>query len=336
MADAPQTYTDIANAYAQAFPDRIVRQVNRMALLLAALPIVAGAGKNVAWDVEADGAIGENFTDGAAAANFGSDALAPATLNWGLYRSNFKITNLAAAVAASSSSPGQGRDLVLRGISNGVRKLASTLNGVGYSGAGTGTTIAGLHGIAIDSAGTYAGINRATGGNEYWQSYEIDASSAALSFAQIRTDLGAIYDACGMTPDIALCSTAVFNKVRGLFDASMKFDRQVTTARGSFTLDNSPEVIVMDGCQFVRDKDATASAILYLNSNEVAWEALQAEKSFADRMMPTGDSSVDALLGAMYAYELGRAGAARLMTVETQIQLKVMRPNACGKRINIG
>ncbi len=334
MADTPQTAAAIASALAQTFPDRIVKQMNRTALLLAALPIVAGAGKNVAWDVEADGAIAENFADGADAANFGSDALAPATLNWGLYRGNFRVTNLAAAAARSSQSPAQGRDLIMRNVGSAVAKLGSTINAAGYAGAGTGTTIAGLSGIAVDSAGVYAGIDRAT--SPYWQSYEVDAAAAALTFGLIRTDLGAIYDLSGQTPDIALCSTAVFNKVRALFDSAVRFDRQVTTARGSFTLDNSPEVIVMDGCQFVRDKDTTAAEILYLNSNEVQWEALASENSFSDPIAPTGDPNVDALLGAMYIYELGRLGASRRMTVEAQLQLKVMRPNACGKRSNIG
>lgn len=340
MADTPQTLSSISNALGQKYPDRIVRNINRMSVLLAILPIVAGAGKNCAWDAEGDGAIAENFSEGADVSNYGSDTIQPATLNWGAYRSNFRIHHLAAAAAATNvAGPNDARDLLTRNIMNGASKLASVLNAAAYSGAGTGTTLAGLHGIAVDSTGTYANIDPAT--YTWWVSTETDSASELLTLDQIRTDLGSIYDQCGMTPDFALCSTAVFNKIKALFDASLKYNvsAEVTTVRGTMKLVNSPEVIVIDGCQFIRDKDATASAIIYCNSEFMEWQVLAQPQGFASPlvdMIGQTDPSAANLLRGLYAYELGRTGSSRKVSIEAHLQLVIRRRNAFGKRINIG
>lgn len=334
MADTPQNLSAVTNALAQAYADEVARQVNRTSVALSILRIVTSpsSAKNVAWDVESDGAIAENFTDGADVSNYGSDVLTPATLNWGLIRSNFRVTNLAAAAAMRAQSPAEVNDLIGRNVFNSVSKLGSTINGQIYTGTGSGGQFVGLD-LAIDSAGIYAGIDRSSA--TYWQSTEVDAAGAAITFGQIRSDLGLIYDASGFVPDIALCNTAMFNKVRALFDASVRFDRQVTTARGSYVLENSPEVIVIDGCQFVRDKDATANEIKYLNSMCVEIEVLPQVAGFASKVS-SGDASFDNLMRGLYAYELGRTGSSRKMSIEAYLTLKCIRPNACGKRRNIG
>ena len=82
MADTPQTLALIT--LATNYRPAIVRQINRKSAALQVLPIVEGSGSNCSWVVEADGHLGENYADGADASNFGSDAQAPATLNWGL------------------------------------------------------------------------------------------------------------------------------------------------------------------------------------------------------------------------------------------------------------
>jgi len=329
----------VTNVLAQTFRPRIVRTFNSSSRLLRLLQIERGEGKNISWGIETTGAIGENFTDGADVSNYGIDTPDDAVLSWGLYRSNFKITNLALATARTSASPADMLRPMGRSFENACRKLARTINGVLYSGAGTGTTIAGLHGIAVDSTGTYANIDPAT--YTWWVSTENDSAGALLTIDQIRTDIGAIYDACGMAPDFALCSTAVFNKVKALFDAQLKYNlsAEVVTARGAIKLVNSPEVIVIDGCQFIRDKDATASAIIYGNSEFIEWQVLAQPQGFASPivdMIGQTDPSAANLLRGLYAYELGRTGSSRKVSVEAHLQLVIRRRNAFGKRLNIG
>ena len=331
MADNPQTLSGITSALGQFFPGDVRSTVNRMSVLLSILPIVIGSGKNVAWDVEYDGTIAENFSDGADVANYGSDGLMPATLSWGQHRSNFRVTDLAAAAAASSRSPEGVKDLIGRNVFTSMGKLASTLNGYFYSGAGTGTTVAGLS-LGVDSSGTYAGIDR--GSYSWWQSYEVDSSSAAISLGQIRTDTAAIYTACGMRPDVALCPPAVRNKLVELFDSGRKWERDVLTARGKTTLEYSSEVIVIDGVQFIEDKDCTAGAIYYLNSSMIDIEVLPQANNFSDPLGPADDGFTKLMLG-FYAKELGATGASRKMSIMSALQLAVRRPNAFGKRLNI-
>src|SRR5690606_27861111 len=103
MADVPQTLELIT--LAQAYRGDIVRQINRRTTLLKLLRITRGEGKNLAWVAESSGHIAENYSEGAPTANFGSDAQAPATLSWGLYRAPIHVTKLAQDAAATSSTP---------------------------------------------------------------------------------------------------------------------------------------------------------------------------------------------------------------------------------------
>lgn len=327
-----QNLSAVTAALAQAYPDRIRRQINRASVLLSILPITVGSGKNVAWDVEASGAIGENFSDGADVANYGSDDLAAAVLSWGLYRGNFTVTNLAAASAGSSQSPNDAKDLMSRNMVNSMSRVASVINAACYSGTGTGTTMAGFA-IAIDSAGTYATIDRST--STWWQSYEIDAGAALVSFDAIRTDLAAIYTNSGFRPDVGLCAPATLNKLKGLFDPNRTYGKDVSTARGVTTLANNSDVVMIDGCAFIEDKDATAASIFYLNSNEIEVQVLPQAMNFANPL-GAADDGFNKLMLAFHAYELGRTGSARKASVEAQLQLKVNRCNAFGKRTNIG
>lgn len=341
MADNPQTLSAITSALAQTFPDEVKRQINRMAVLLGILRVVSSpsTAKNVAWDVEADGMVAENFAEGAAVANFGSDAITPAILSIGLYRANFRVTNLAAAAAARSQSPSQVRDLIGRNFYNGMSKLASTINPDAWTGAGTGTLLAGLTQVAIEDANTYAGIDRTAGGgvtNAFWKATKVDAAGTAISFAAIRSDLAAIYKKSGRRPDMAGTDPDTLNKVKALFDPNRRWDRDLITAdRGTIRLDNNSDVVVVDGCQFFEDKDAPASTINYINSAEAEIEVLPQAMNFADPMGAADDGFNRLMLG-FSAYELGRVGSDRRMSIEAQLQLKVLRPNAFGKRINIG
>jgi hypothetical protein len=326
----------ITAALAQNYKDEVVRTFNANSVLLRMLPKVQGEGKNVAWTFEGTGAIGENFTDGADVSNYGIDTPYAATLSWGLYRSNFKLTNLALSTAGSSRSPMGMVDSMGRSMLNASRKLASTLNVAGYSGAGTGTLIAGL-GVGVDSDNTYAGIDRTS--NTSFRASVIDPGALTdPSFALIRSDLSTIYDACGEQPDLAFCNSAAWNKIAGLFDETRRRVSEVSTAGGMVKLDASVSAIEIDGCVFIKDKDATANAIYYVNSNYVHWEYLPVISGSgvpADIVQGQLSEQQGALPLGMAIYPLARTGAARKITCEVQAQLVVEKPNACGVRLNV-
>lgn len=330
MADTPLTFSALTASLALSYPDELARIVNRRSVLASTLRVVPGRNQTVAWVVEDDGAIGENHTDGADAANFGSDVPRTATLNYGLYRSNFRVTDLGEMAAAVSGSPAALNSPFMRNMFTGAAKLVSVLNDAFFTGPGTGTTIAGL-GLAVDSAGTYAGLDRAAVTN--WASYEVDAGAAEITKALVRTDLAAVYSNFGERPDIAICSPSVLNKLKALFDSQARFTKEVFSARGKTVFDSGADVLVIDGCQFIEDKDCTANAIYYLNSNEAEIEVLPAPAGWGNPLMAS--DGVQALMMGFYAYELGRTGDSRKASIAAKVQLKVRNPRACGKRINI-
>lgn len=328
----------ITNALAQNYRNRVVRTFNATSMLLRTLRIERGQGKNVAWDFENSGAYAENHADGADVTTYGSDVPSPATLAWALYRANWLLTNLARAAAGSSASP---EDLVKaegRNLINAIRKLTSVLNAAMYTGAGTGTTIAGLD-AALDDSNTYATVNRAA--VSAMRALVLDPGMATQpTMKQIRGDLYAIKDVCGEVPDLAFVSSSTFLKLAAMFDDVRRWEQEITVqlAKGAVTLDASVGKVQIEGCTFIADKDATPGKIYYLNTNYVQVEYLPSEtESIVTEAMiqESADDGFGPMPLGLNIYPLARTGASRKFTAETMLQLAVMRPNACGVRKNV-
>lgn len=319
---------------AQMFRGDVVRQINRRVVLLKMIRIVAGEGKNLAWAPEADGALAENYSEGADAANFGGDAQASAILTWGLYRSNFHVTNLALDGAASSADPDGNMQLWARQVINASAKLASKLNQECYSGAGTGTTIAGLDVAIGNDANTYATIDRTVGANAYFKPTVVDPGvDTAVTFALIRDDIRKGYEACGENPDLGLCSPSLFNSIGALFDNTRRQIQDVTTARGPIRLDFGYQALEVDGTVFVKDKDATAKSLYYINTEHLELQYLPSAEQrmlmeMAEMEVEADDGFGQVPLGFKYE-KLAKTGASEKAEILWTGQLKVDRPNTC-------
>ncbi len=336
--DTPTTLALVV--LAQNFRGDVVRQINRQVQALKFVKITAGAGKNVAWAPEGDGAIAENYTEGEDADNYGRDVQASALLSWALYRSAFHVTQLAMDGAASSSDPLGNHALWARNVVNAAAKLASYMNGKLFSGDGTGTEMCGFAEAIGKDDNIYASINRATGGNEYWKPTVVDPGSlTAPTFALIRDDLRKIYEASGENPDIALCTPAVFNVVGNLFDNTRRQIDYVRTANGQVKLDFGYQALEVDGCVFVRDKDCTANTIYYLNTAHVELQYLPSARQNAmisglDMQIAADDGFGQVPLGFTYEM-LAKTGPSEKAEILSQSQLVVNRPSKCGTRKNV-
>jgi len=326
---------------AQEYRGDIVRTVNRKAALLRSISVVVGSGKNIAWAPEYDGALVENYADGADASNFGQDTQDSAILNWSLYRSNVHISQLSMDAAATSSSPMGNRALWARAVQNGGMALVKHVNEKCYSGAGTGTTVAGLA-VAIEDDNTYATIDRTDSANAKFRSTVVDPGVAtAPTFALLRDDIRQVEEACGEQPNIALCKPAVFNKVASLFDATRRYTQQVEFdgPRGQIKLDLGVQALEVDGTMFMKDVDATANAIYYLNSDYVHLEVLPHAEMREWMAAGVLDFAPEDGFGPMplmfHAEALAKAGASEKCQILWTGQLVVRRPNACGKRLNV-
>lgn len=332
MSDVPQILSLIT--LAQQYRGDIVRQINRKVILLKLLEIRRGAGKNVAWVAESSGQIAENYSEGADAANFGSDAQDPVTLSWGLYRAPIHVSKLAMDAAASSGTPAGNTALWARNLVNSAAALAALVEADAFAGAGTGSLLAGLNVAIGNNANTYGGLDRTS--KTYWQPYVTDPGSlTAPTIKMIRDDLGSIYDLCGEVPDLAVAPTAVFNKVASLFDPNRRWT-QVNTARGLITLDAGYEGIQIDNCMFVKSKDATANQIYYINSNYVHFETLPDARVPGELLdaVQANDGFGSVPLDMVFE-SLSKQGPSSRGESLTTVQLVVEKPKACGVRKNV-
>ena len=339
MSDVPQTLTTILNNLALDFRPRVVRAINRRSVLLTVLPIVMGSGKNVTWDIETSGANAETFNDGDDASNFNSDAIVAPTLGWGLVRSNFRVGDVAVAAAASASSPRDLMGLISRNYVNSTTALTSSINSKLFSSS---SGIIGLD-TALRDDNTYAGIDRTDSANTLARGNLIDPGSlTAPTLSDIRKDITVtIYKACGVQPDIAICSPEVFLAIGNLFQEFRRLNqdaKSMDTARGTVQLDGSLGSIEFEGCRFFKDKDATANRIYYLNTEYVRVEYLpqlmSPEVMEQSRMVQADDGYGANPLG-MKAKALAPTGASSKVSLQAFLQLVVERPNACGMRLNV-
>jgi hypothetical protein len=338
MADVVQTLALIV--LAQNYRGGLVRQANRQAVALKCLPFVEGAGKNVAFAPTGTGAVAENFAEGADVANYGSDAQVSATIPWGMYRANFHVSGLAGATAASSASPEGNLKLWAKNMVDSMSTLASLINGAVYTGAGTGTTLAGLDQAIGSTTNTYATLDRTVGANSYFlPNVFAPVAATALTFDLLRSDLAAIYVASGMRPDIAFVHPNVFRKIAALFDGLKQYQFQVITARGPVNLDGSAGAINFDGCMFVEDKDATDGKIYYVNTGHVRMEYLPMDLAtipgMNDEIMDLfADDGFGTTPLGIRLEMLAKTGDSDKATMKTYLQLVCDRPNSCGVRSN--
>lgn len=342
MSDVPQTTSLII--LAQEYAGDIVDQINRTAMFLRLVPIKVGEGKNVAWVAEKSGALSEAYLEGADAANFGSDGQTSATLNWAQYRSNFHLTGLAMQTSSTSSTPQGNVALWARNLVKSSAELASKLNLHCFSGDGTASPkeLTGLDAAIGSTSNTYATINRATGGNEYWQPYLVNpGADTDVSFSQIRTDLRTIYVNSGETPDVAICHPGVFDAIGGLFDSSRQYVVDtLKTSRGTIQLDGGYTGLNFNGTVFLRDKSATLESgntsgrIYYLNTNHMELQVVPQVKSptlVPETMLRANDGFGDIPL--MFGYHaLAKNGDSERAMVNITAELKIEKPNAFGVR----
>lgn len=329
----------ILNALGQRIAPTIRRQINRRCVILRLIPIVTSGGKNVAWDVEGDGAYTEDYADGADVSSYGSDDTLQATLPWARSRSNFKMTDEAIA-AAQSNGDASFLGYARRQLENAAPALAKRLNAHVFTGSGSGSNqMVGLA-TALSDSGTYAGISRSS--YTWWRSNVIDNGGNALSIDALRRANGVtIYNASGEQADFAFCSSDTFAYIGNLFSQQRRYTSDVTVStarRGDVKLDASIGAIEIDGCVYIKDADAPDSSVLFVNSGAVELHLLPLQA--ASNLLPEStedvmpDDGFGQLPMMMKVIELARTGDARKFSLRIKPALAVTRPNACGKLTN--
>lgn len=342
MADTVQTSSLIV--IAQNYKDDIVRQINRTATALKLFPASAGEGPGVALVAQGSGVVAESFAEGADAANFGSDSQVAVTIPWARYRGNIHVTGTALAVAASSRTPEGNVRLWARNMVDAVTGVAKLIDTDFFTGSG-GNGLVGLDTAIGSASNTYGGVDRSQPANAFWRPTVSDSASAALTFAQIRSDLSAIKIASGQRPDVALVSPATYNKIASLYDPQKMYVYQVVdkvwlAGRSASLLEGGAGGLSFDGCVFVEDAFCPDSTIYYLNSEFVKVEFCRLDMSNLGGDEAASLQMVDGLgdsvpLGMSFEM-LAKNGDSERAMMKVYPQLAVLKPSACGVRKNIG
>lgn len=340
-----EALTTIASALSQVFEEKMAREWNRLCVGLTLLPVKAGVGKNVAWDVEFSGATAAAVAEGSDVqdAEYTGDVFVPATLAWGEYRSAFRLTELEINVAASSiGTPSAIVDLFGERILGCTTKLASLFNADLYSGNGAnggGGSVPNIVGLstAIAATGSYAGIYR-TGGTNYteWMGNVLANSGTprALTVDLLETADQNIYTASGASFDWLLCSPGVYRKYASLF---VPATRIVSDGRGVAPHGFGAAEYFFKGKPVYRDKDCTSGTLIMGNSNPdsialhyvpVAGAPMDvvSRSAMADGQNGPGSAQSPTQI-PLRIIPIAKTGTSVKMAVYTQLQLAVKHPN---------
>ena len=337
------TLSNVANALSQGFAADLMRQYNRVTVLGEEIPseFQGNNGKNVAWDVMMGGQTASSYAEGSdvSAGEFTVDQPLPATLSWGNYRSAFQISeNQINAAWMSKSSATDIVQIVRERMLSAVSALASAENVDLWSGTGTdgsgNPNIVGLTGGALAATGTYATIDRTS--YPLWAGNVLSNGGVdrALTLDLLEQAEENIYNASGMTADKIVCSSGVWRKYVGLFEPIRRVAGMEQPSEYGTSVQNR---LFFKGIPVIRDKDAPAGTLVFLNTEVV-------KKVYLPEI---ADASMDAVvarevpgvgvsgklrtpLQLPFKFEaLAKTGDSVKFMCKSVLNLKVGRPNAC-------
>ena len=124
---------------------------------------------------------------------------------------------------------------------------------------GTGNSGKDWNGLGniVEASGTVGGINRATVGNEFWQSYE-ENSAGALTLADMATAYNSV-SVGNDHPDMVLTTQTLFEKYESLLQPQLRY----TDAK---TADAGFQNLLFKSAPVTYDVHCTAGVMYFLNS----------------------------------------------------------------------
>jgi hypothetical protein len=128
-----------------------------------------------------------------------------------------------------------------------------------FYGDGTGNSGKDWNGLGnlVEASGTVGGINRATGGNEYWRSYE-ENTSAALTLGQMNTAYNSV-SVGNDHPDMVLTTQTLYEKYEALLQPQLRYTDTKTADAGFQNL-------LFKAAPVTYDTGCTAGVMYFLNS----------------------------------------------------------------------
>lgn len=338
---ATQVLSDVSGVIPIDIHKSVARQMNRKATSLALFNKKPGSGISLTWGVRFSRATDPaTFTEGSdmAAGEFQTDSDVLATLPWGYYRTGFKLSTLVVNAAMSASNAPDAIGEQFKGhLIDATTAIAQQVNKDIFAGAGTAGLISGLiGGGAIDSSGSYAGINSAT--YSEWASTELtNGTNRELTKELLDECERKIYDAHGEGPAAILASSAVCQKYEKLFDQNVRFvnggSNDLSVARPNNGTGHTG--YTYKGIPVYRDRNATANSLFMLNLDEIEVCVLPemdpGMQTTPDKLVKQLTDSDGNLLGIPVSVRaLAMLGDAYSFEASVHLQLKVRSRKAHG------
>ena len=128
-----------------------------------------------------------------------------------------------------------------------------------FFGDGTGNSGKDWDGLGniVEASGTVGGINRATSGNEFWQSYE-ENTAGALTTADMTTAYNTV-SVGNDHPDMVLTTQTLFEKYESLLTPQLRYT-------DTKTADSGFQNLLFKAAPVVYDVDCTAGVMYFINS----------------------------------------------------------------------
>ena len=131
-----------------------------------------------------------------------------------------------------------------------------------FYGDGTGNSGKDWNGLGniVEASGTVGGINRATAGNEFWQSYE-ENTAGALTLASMTTAYNSV-SVGNDHPDMVLTTQTLFEKYESLLQPQLRYTDTKTADAGFQNL-------LFKAAPVTYDAHCTAGVMYFLNSKYI-------------------------------------------------------------------
>jgi hypothetical protein len=338
---AEETLASASNALAQTYAEKITRTWNRTGELARNLSVVAGGGigggKNVAWQVEMDGASAVDFAEGSdvTSGEFDFDPFQDAILPWGQYRASFEISNLMInALGNSVGNAGALDDLWGERVFGKAAKLLDRINSDLYVGTGTGTQgnpcIIGLQ-TALAATGTYAGLSKSTypewagnvganGGIPRQLTMNVLSTTENIGFIAHNAQINAWFTSAGLR-----------TKYEMLFE---QIKRVVSDGGAIQAYNGGAKDYFWRGNPILRDRQNPIGNMFGLDMTQIElrvlpWVPVTDGVPVGVRDIPSSNGTDVKGTGIpVHIYPLGRTGSGVKFVLEIYAQLKVTLPEA--------
>jgi len=182
---------------------------------------------------------------------------------------SWKQVSVSIAISGEEERKNKGKSRVINLLEGKINQaemsLTEAMNGQIHTD-GTGNSSKDITGLKamVESTGTYAGINRATAGNEFWQAHTT-GSTTAMTLALLRTKYNAVSKGGKETPNLILSASGHYEAYEELMAGKSTFEMVQNRAQ-KLLGDAGFDALRFKGAGWTWDEQAPTDRTYFLNT----------------------------------------------------------------------